>query len=323
MRNALALTILPLLAVACTSYPAADSAKENGRISVSTSALSLPNIGEACYDLHVSSSVGELLWTQHVCASDGKGAVSYVGSCDVVNNPNVVSLSLASLSDTSGSPMDFTNPCPVDAPCTQTVECHENRTTPVSFDLTTMRHSGQGFFDVDVSIQDIACSASLDCLDGTNARPPMVMLTWGCLKSPNAQAMRMSDVTLDCDSPNGPVSFTIDPSSHGQTSSSESSFTWTVDASPPDVSALDAMGVTSCTVHASGTATKETDLVWSPRSNVYPFIDWNVPVVTRDASGALSMACGSHALDAPNSGVSMSTVDNGKHTKTGHVTLMK
>lgn len=351
MRNALALTILPILAVACTPYPAGDETKENGRISVTTSALDLSGISDACYRLEVRNSVGDVLWSKNtVCSSsfgDGKGAITYVGSCDAVNNPNEVSLTLLGISDASGAPVtDFTNPCPEGAACTQKVKCTENTDTPVDFNLTLMRDAQQGFFDVSVNIDSIACSAKLDCVDNlltnpdTGERQPTAVLAFACTAGENAQAMRMSDITLDCDSPNGPVTITVDPSqgpgnyyrqkveSSGdpheyldQVASWPGDSSWSVGIAP-DLAELAARGVTRCTLHAQATATQETDLVWSPKSNVYPYVDWSVDVVSKHANG-LALDCGSHALNEPGSGVATKLISSEKHTKTGHVTLMK
>lgn len=349
MRNALALTLLPLLVVACERYPADRDTKETGHIKVTTSALELPGINEACYKLEVKNGAGEVLWSEGtVCSSrygDGRGSIAYVGSCDAVNNPNEVSLVLDSLADASGAPVsDFTNPCPADAPCTQKVVCMENADTPVNFDLTVMRNGHQGFLDVAVSIEDVACSAKLDCVDQfltdpeTGERKPTTVLAFACTAGDSSKALRMSDVRIDCDSPNGPVSIAIDPSQgpgnyysqhHGDPhvdqaaswrTASSSSMTWSVGIAP-NLEALDAEGVTGCVLHAQATATEDASVDWSPRTN-YPYVDWSVPIAKKSANGPLALDCGNHALGAPDSGVSAKMMSKGKEFK-GHVTLMK
>ena len=166
--------------------------------------------------------------------------------------------------------------------------------------------------------------------------------------STSGGAMRMSDIVLDCDTKNGgpPISITIDPSqkpgnyfTHGDPhetldqvaswrTSSSSSTAWSVGIAP-DLDALDKLGVTSCRLHATGTATNDQSSDWEPSSSVYPYISWNVEIVSpRDpASGQstgkrLAVSCSNNPVGGQGSGVTMTTAAQ-KHQKTGHVTLMK
>lgn len=352
MRNLILLAALPVLVLACESYPGEGAAKANGRIAVSTSALSLSGISEACYSLQVTNAAGDIVWSKRdVCSTqygDSKGGISYVGTCDATSPEHEVSLTLTSMTDSSGAAVtDFTNPCPSGSACTQKATCVENRDTPVDFDLTVMRSAEQGFFDVAVSIDDVACSAKIDCDSKlltnpeTGERAPTMVLAFAC-SSGSAEAMRMSDIVLDCDSPQGPISITIDPSefsgnysrSWGRphehvtevaswrtpSSSSSSSASWAVGIAP-DLSSLQERGVTSCTLHAAATATKSTDASWSPPEG-YPYVDWSVPVVGQGGNG-LAVTCPRDVATGQSSGLTQKIVKGDKYTKIGHVTLMK
>lgn len=351
MRN-LILAALPVLVLACETYSDKGEAKANGRIAVSTSALTLPGVSDVCYTLEVRNGAGEVLWTQpDVCSSrygnGGGGDIAYVGPCDASESQNQVSLTLTGMTDTNRAAItDFTNPCPTGDACKRTVTCVENADTAVDFNLTVMRDAKQGFFDVAVSIDDIACSAKFDCATDllsdpkTGERQPTAVLGFACTGS---RALHMSDIVLVCDRSNGPpVTITIDPSqgpgnyftvsnqgsapsglrqvaSWRTTTESSSSATWSVGIAP-DLPALEAMSVTSCRLQAQATASDDTSEKWTA-PETYPYIDWSIDLVTRSGND-LAMTCGSHAANAPGSGVQTKTVTGG-HKPIGHVTIVK
>ena len=150
-------------------------------LEISTAALTLDGVTEACYDLAVHAgpnTASPLVWSREgVCASrfgDGVGAISYVGPCDASTPAHTVQLVLATLyagaaldDQTTSSDPDFINPCPAPNGCTLPATCAPNTDTPVRFDLTLMRPAGQGFFDIAVDLDDVFCSAKADCASST------------------------------------------------------------------------------------------------------------------------------------------------------------
>lgn len=137
----------------------------SGKVHVSVAPLNVNGVSNACYSLAITSPAGGS-WSQSgICAEeygDGQGAISFTAPCDATGTgANTVTLTVDNLfsGPDESVPLDrntWNNPCgdPSEAdydgnpPCTQQVTCKANADTPVTFDLTIMRSSNRGFFDV-------------------------------------------------------------------------------------------------------------------------------------------------------------------------------
>lgn len=199
-----------------------------GRLNVGVSALSPDvSIGRICYDLEVVNGADAVVTPPtRICATaDGAAAgatLDFVGTCDAVENPNRVRISVASLADVDGNAiLDFQDPCAGGA-CERTFGCVENADTRVDVDLTIMRPLGAGFVDVSVQVDELFCSAKADC-----AGPPLVapapgghyvgggqslVLGMACAGPGNAApAILRSDIELVC----GGRRVAVDPTATG------------------------------------------------------------------------------------------------------------
>jgi hypothetical protein len=203
--------VIPVLVFAAC---ADESSVTGPTVSIAVAPLTLPGVVGVEYALAVfnaspspafsfapdgsaATNLTSLVWNQSSITSnqygDGKGAITYVGTCDASGQaPRMNHVALAikqinaganggSLDGTSPAAFvgtdnilddqltssdeapDFNNPCPRGAPCVLAVPCEENRDTAVTFNLTIMRRADQGFFDIAVNFEDIFCSAKLDC----------------------------------------------------------------------------------------------------------------------------------------------------------------
>ncbi|HRE90996.1 MAG TPA: SUMF1/EgtB/PvdO family nonheme iron enzyme, partial [Myxococcota bacterium] len=154
-------------------------------LSLSVAPLELSGVVDACYSLTVLDESNSPVWSRNnLCASQfgAAGGLSFVGPCDTTDldqdglAENTVVLTIdglyrvgASAEDPDAPPVplsDFIDPCA--APhspegCRQVAICRKNGDTPVAFDLVVMRRANQGFFDVAVALDDIFCSAKVDC----------------------------------------------------------------------------------------------------------------------------------------------------------------
>ncbi|MFO0751118.1 MAG: EGF domain-containing protein [Myxococcota bacterium] len=310
------------------------------RLSIAVAPLDLPGIAEACYDLRATAGPGgsgELVWSEpDLCSTrygDGRGALSYVGTC-VAGVTHTVLLTMVSLSDADG-PVGFVNPCPADAPCALESPCVANADTPVTFNLTVMRGAEQGFFDVAVSFADLFCSAKVDCLGGPEvglfppggaARVPAVVMAFACTGGAGADVgtqLYLGDVRLDCDGaslslpvsgpPGNAYSLASPPPSpilqlatyrgHGDLAAAGET-PW--NALYYNVAlALDPTRVaTSCELTATATA---ADHAWlppfvTPAHTAYPLMRVDLPLVV--GPGASGYACARHPLgDGPEDGI--------------------
>jgi hypothetical protein len=174
--------------LACSQGPRAP------RIQISVAALSLPGVGELCYDLRTTNGPagsGQTVWVAGAPLVDGDadalctssfgngsgGDLTFVGTCDATPvNPgdpgrtNSVTVWVDKLTDTTGTPIapngpdGWQDPCP--SGCTLETLCQENTDAKVEFNLTILRQANQGFFDIGVNFDDIFCSAKVDCRDG-------------------------------------------------------------------------------------------------------------------------------------------------------------
>ncbi len=229
-RLALSFPVLALAACAESAVPA--SPPGGTSIEVKVAPLTLPGLGDACYDVEVRNQANQIVWSrgdfnvQHpadptaLCATqfgNGSGGdISYVGPCDADSPAHAVHLAVDTLYDATNQPLaDWQNPCPGIAPCKLNVTCEENADTPVSFNLTIMRAAQQGFFDVAVNFDAIFCSAKVDCTydaagnepiellhdPATGERVQTAVIGLACSAGPGSDvdtALMMSDVRVYC-----------------------------------------------------------------------------------------------------------------------------
>jgi len=200
--------VLPSLFLECVGA----EGPRGARLDIAVAPLGLAGITEACYDLRVTNQpggLGDTVWTRTgVCSKrygDGRGALTYVGTCDASSgSDNTVLLTMTSL--TAGDdPVAFVNPCSASEPCALEAPCNPNEDTRVAFNLTVMRQAEQGFFDVAVSFEDIYCSAKVDCegetlFDAEGDRRPTVVVAVACSGGVDADTqLYLGDLALDCE----------------------------------------------------------------------------------------------------------------------------
>ncbi|MCC6621701.1 MAG: VCBS repeat-containing protein [Deltaproteobacteria bacterium] len=221
-----------LTCIACLSVMGCTQASPVPRdagLQVAVAPLLLPGVANACYTITVSAASGTVWSRSGICADaygDGVGSVSYVGPCDASGTGmNTVSLVLDDLYASNGtsSPIDATtwqNPCGAPGSptydgrpaCTREVRCEPNADALVTFNLTIMRDAGQGFFDLAIDLDNVFCSAKLDCADPTTHAPirllfdgptrgPTAVLALACsagLESGVDTVLSMTDIVLSC-----------------------------------------------------------------------------------------------------------------------------
>jgi len=257
-------------------------------------------------------------------------ARSYVGPCDADAGDNVVSLSLVSLEDATGTlpTSDYVNPTLPD-PLTQTVTCDPNVDTPVTFNISVMRTATQGFFDVAVSFSDIFCSAKLDCGATTDSaddlnllhragggRDMTAVLALACTGGAGADThLYLDNVEIDCGGANptvvdvsgqGNVDLDVAPSanpdgylfgamvSRGSEAIYDKAY-WNVSLGLDEAS----FPATDCRLTTTATASDgPLDGGSTPDNTTWPIIEWDVVLST---SGA--RACTQHPLNGTPAGV--------------------
>lgn len=318
-----------LLLWACDATEKAATSGEAGsapRLEVQVAPLSLAGVTQAVYRVTVANEDGDVVWTRDDLTStqygDGRGSLSYVGTCDASSAKNTVTLVLSSL-EADGSPLtqaDYVNP----GPLTREVTCLDNQDVAVTFDLTILRNARQGFFDVAVEFSDIFCSAKLDCERGpgqplellhnpaSDAREQTVVVAFACTAGENQNTTLYLDyLRVVC---GDDESYTIDPTGGPGNMGAQPPMVFQT-ASYRGVEALPgydklywntAIGLNmaalgdSCSLRARGTAS-DTPFVDSatPPASTYPFITWHVDLT--GPTGAL--VCTTHPLNTPGSGV--------------------
>ena len=324
----------------CTSAPLVACSAVNdapgNKFEVSVAALELPGITQATYNLTVrnaDAAPDNVVWSQSGLTStqygDGRGALTYIGTCDASRNPHTVELELVSLADathTLSSPGDFANPAPVGRPIVLTnIMCEENADVPVVFDLTIMRAAKQGFFDIAVNFDDIFCSAKLDCKDEllhneAGERDTTVVFGFACTAGiGDSTFMYLSDLTLTCSDADGsnPVVTRLPTSGREdgqQGRAGDNVYDWAqysvvefVDNANLDKCGwnfsigldTDDLANKRCTVSAVGTAAGAALVgLEVPSGGAYPVIQWDVEVLS--PGGAL---CSNNGLNVEGSGV--------------------
>jgi len=322
--------LLALALTHCSDVP--DSNVDGPRLDIAVAALDLPSVTNATYTLTVTAG-GETVWERTIDSDgygDGAGSVSYVGPCDADAGDNVVSLSLVSLEDATGTlpTSDYVNPTLPD-PLTQTVTCDPNVDTPVTFNISVMRTATQGFFDVAVSFSDIFCSAKLDCGATTDSaddlnllhragggRDMTAVLALACTGGAGADThLYLDNVEIDCGGANptvvdvsgqGNVDLDVAPSanpdgylfgamvSRGSEAIYDKAY-WNVSLGLDEAS----FPATDCRLTTTATASDgPLDGGSTPDNTTWPIIEWDVVLST---SGA--RACTQHPLNGTPAGV--------------------
>ncbi|TNF35984.1 MAG: hypothetical protein EP329_05665 [Deltaproteobacteria bacterium] len=166
MQRIMLLSLCALVAAAC-SPAGRDGGDAGPGVAISVAPLTLSGVTNASYHLVVVNGSGEVVTDVVVTADqygDGAGSLSYVAPCDADDNDNAVQLTLLDLyeqgSATPIAPATYVNP----GTLSRTVTCLADADVAVTFDLTIARAATQGFFDVAIELDEVFCSAKLDCL---------------------------------------------------------------------------------------------------------------------------------------------------------------
>ncbi|MCB9731184.1 MAG: hypothetical protein H6745_00975 [Deltaproteobacteria bacterium] len=218
-RALLAASALALAACGAGDSPSPPADTGPG-VRIAVAPLSLPGVTDAEYTLVVSNPGGEV-WRKTLTSrgyGDGSGALSYVGPCDAAANPHTVTLTVDHLyggTDGTTELTDWVDPGPI---AKTPITCAAQGDTPVDFELTLLRAASQGFFDIAVDLEDLFCSAKVDCTydDGApihllhdpdgSGRGPTLVAALACTAGPNeveATALHLSALKLSCDDGQG------------------------------------------------------------------------------------------------------------------------
>ncbi|MCA9517214.1 MAG: hypothetical protein KC635_19875, partial [Myxococcales bacterium] len=157
-------------------------------------------------------------------SGDGANTVSLVVENLYADGERAVPLDRASWLNPCGDPTEADydgNPA-----CVQAARCVANSDTPVSYDLTILRSSARGFFDIAVAFDDMFCAAKVDC-EGPDGDPlrlvydpttheavESVVFALACTDgdatsgADDATHLYLDDLVLRC----GDATFAIDPS---------------------------------------------------------------------------------------------------------------
>ena len=325
-RLASFLSLAPLAACAGQEAPAPPASTAN--LAITVRPLALPGVGDADYTLQVYSGdpaqAGAELVAEaaHLASSrygDGAGSLAYVAPCDASTGDNFVRLTLNSLSDSGGAPLDpasYMNPTPL----LKAVACVANADSPVAFDLTVARQANQGFFDVAVSFSNIFCSAKFDCLDEHDApivllhgadgeRARTMVMAFACTSGQGATTwLHFSDVQIVCGDASPTTAWASPAGANGNQGAMAPLFfqraLYAGDEQLPDYDKCywnQAFGLVAtppahCRLIADATASVAS---WQPNSGrspsdaIYPYVHFDVPFT----NGQGQLACGRHALN--------------------------
>jgi len=183
-------------------------------VTINVAPLNLLGVSDARYRITITNGAAQQVTQVEVTSSsygDGSGSISYVAPCDADSNDNTVTVEILELQQ-GGSPLsDWDDPGPI----AKTVTCRANADVAVDFDIVVARQANQGFFDIAVELDDIFCSAKLDCVgqgspasnidllfNPDGARDTTVVLALACtggVGSAQATHLYLDDVGLDCD----------------------------------------------------------------------------------------------------------------------------
>lgn len=303
-----------------------------GRFELRAAALELEGVTNARWRITVENGATprEVVWTRELDADrfgDGQGAITYVGPCDAGEGvtDNLVTVELLTLFEgeppVAADTASWRNP----GPLSREVTCLENRDVAVVFELTLMRQANQGFFDIAVNLDDVFCSAKLDCQpellnypandpQGRTGRGPTAVIAFACTagQTPDGAA-RPSYLYLDaarlvCPGEDEVLvrPLPMNPGGGNLGAVPPAFFQTAVYVGKeafPDLNKCYwnmALGlepaVDGCSLQVTGTASS-TPLPngTTPDQAAYPVLTWDVPL-----SGT---SCTQNPLDGPNSGV--------------------
>lgn len=328
-----------------TSACAGQEPPDGPSVAISVAPLNLEGIDNATYTVTVANAQGETVWSRELTSNqygNGRGDITYVGPCDASEsaNPNTVTVTLDSLVDTTGRTLvgdDWKQPPPM----VKSVVCAPNADVQVAFELTVLRAARQGFFDVVVDLDDVFCSAKMDCQDKLLHRPGpdgerdlTAVVAFACTAGqlapgvPDETYLYWGDAAIVCrdngvvtqrfpvpthrpEGNNGPIASTVGAAVNGVFQSA----TYRGKEGFDDYDkcywnfalGLDLANLgPNCTFEAVATASSgrfDPDLQ-TPPDAVYPIIRWDVPL-TR--SGAL--VCGPNPLNGQGSMVTTEYTD--------------
>ncbi|MCA9514516.1 MAG: hypothetical protein KC635_06205 [Myxococcales bacterium] len=321
------------LVAACAALAACGDAAAPGvgspGVTVAIAPLTLDGVVDAEYRVRVAAG-GEVVWERVLTSGaygDGAGGVSYVGPCDASFATNDVTVTLLSLRDATG-PLAAGSWSPP-PPATKAAPCSPSADTRVDFDLTVARAARQGFFDVAVELDDVFCSAKLDCgattavADDllllqdpiTGERATTAVLGFACTAGPESDAattLYLDDVVIRCDGrpdtvvavgapgrvdlgtlPSAnPDGYLFDAVVYAGEQASGGVVYWNV-ALGLDRAAFAASG--ACSLSTVGTASSgPLEGGATPAGATWPVIVWDVPL--SDASGRV---CTEHEVGDP------------------------
>lgn len=208
--------LLASLALAAAGCASSASDPAGPSLAIAVAPLNLQGVTDAVYEVRVVNGDGQEVWHRTLSSTgfgDGSGSLSYVGTCDAAASPNKVELVLSDLVTPGGSlvaGVDYINPAPAGAPLVKAVDCVADQDAAVTFDITFARAAQQGFFDVAVTLDDLFCSAKLDCQDeagdpllllhdSTGARSDTAVMAFACTGGDGSDThLYLSDVDLTC-----------------------------------------------------------------------------------------------------------------------------
>lgn len=233
MRREVTAVILSTLSCV-TAACGAPGSPPPGRLSLAVAALNLPDVGGACYDVRVANGEDQLLWSLGdpgrrvpsddgaLCSQDlgtGDGGLTWFGPCDGASPQTTVTLYLDSLwasgADRNVDPplTGWVNPCPSPTGCVVTTTCNPGGDASAVFELTVLRESDQGFFDISVGLDEVFCTAQVDCEKNgqfgpeplnllhdplTGQRVPSVAMRFACTAGAERDTHLLLDAELRC-----------------------------------------------------------------------------------------------------------------------------
>jgi len=331
------------LLVAGASSACAPAPDSGGGVAIVVAPLQLDGLTDAEYTLSVEAG-GETVWSRQVSSAsygDGAGSLSYVGPCDASVGTNTVIVELDALYAGGEIATDsYANPTPV----SRDFQCVQDADVEVVFDITIARAAQQGFFDVAVELDDIFCSAKLDCVNSetggdlellhdpaSGARDMTAVLGFACTSGVGGPThLYMDDLQIDCTGWTEPT--VVDVSGLGNvdlgagTSANPNGYLfgasvwrgaeqlaakayWNVSLGLDETTFdVDGVGAGTCTLTATATAT-EAPLDVTVDGYALP-ADAVYPFIAWDVvlSDADGRVCTSHEVDQADSGVATTYV---------------
>lgn len=266
---------------------------KQGFVDLSVDAGGPLSVGDAAWDVGVSTVDGVRVWLHRVMSSehgDGLGAFSYVGSCSAEDGdgPNRVFVALRGLYAASlrEVPRDPSRPVPPGSlpfwgpvELARDVSCVMNQDLMVTFGVVVGLREGDGVHDDLVRVGDTRCDVAWTCAGGP-------ALHVACV-APTAPVVLMDDLVVRCD--DGGDDVVIDPTVAGEVVEREVDAgveaRWTV---PVEVAA-ERLGGASCHVATRVTPAVATPTVGESVAGSAIPAGLLYPLLTLDA--ALGAAC--------------------------------